>query len=188
MFTGGEPTLELHSVIDGIETANHLGLITRIVTNAHWANDESSANEMLTKLARAGLNEINYSTGDQHARFVPVEYVLRAVRAAVKMGYAPSVMVETTKRRKITRQVLEAHSYHIETLRLYPRSVIRLNESPWMPLKPSRTEQYPDGFVINADNVSTTHGCDSVIQTITVQADGSLGACCGLGMRLIPGT
>lgn len=186
VFTGGEPTLELDSVLDGIATASELHLATRLVTNAHWASDESSADEMLAKLVGVGLSEINYSTGDEHARFVPVENVLRAIRAAVRVGYAPSVMVETTKRRKITRQQLENHPYQIDTLMLYPRRIVNIHESPWMPLSPTRREQYPDGLAVSSENLATTQGCDSVLQTTTVQADGSLGACCGLGMRLIP--
>jgi hypothetical protein len=29
-------------------------------------------------------------------------------------------------------------------------------------------------------------GCESVLQTYTVQSDGRIGACCGLGLRVIP--
>lgn len=186
VFTGGEATLEPESLFTGLRLARDLGLLTRLVTNAHWAGTDEEASAMLADLRAAGLDEINYSTGDQHARFVPVENVLRAVRAAVEAGLAPAVMVETTARRTVTKQVLEEHPYHRETVRRFPGRIVKFSESPWMPLQPSRVESYPDGMAVTAETLPGVRGCDSVLGTVTVQADGAIGACCGLGMRLVP--
>jgi len=64
--------------------------------------------------------------------------------------------------------------------------LVKFSESPWMPLNPAKKENYPPGMAIDRNNLAKVRGCDSVIQTITVQADGRIGACCGLGMRLVP--
>jgi hypothetical protein len=186
VFTGGEATLEPGLLFPGLQLASDLGMLTRLVTNAHWANTDSEASSFLDRLKAVNLDEINYSTGDQHARFVPVVNVLRAVRAALDVGLTPAVMVETTAVRSVTKDILEQHPYQMETSRRFPGRIVKFNESPWMPLQPHRIESYPAGMAITKENLSRTRGCDSVLQTVTVQADGAIGACCGLGMRLIP--
>jgi hypothetical protein len=186
VFTGGEATLEPELLFDGLAQATGLGLKTRLVTNAHWAAADDEALAYAQRLRAAGLGEINYSTGDQHARFVPVEHVLRAVRGGLAAGFTPAVMVETTAAATVTSERLRQHPYQVETRRMYPGRVIKFNDSPWMPLQPGRSEAYPEGLAVDAANLARTRGCDSVLQTTTVQADGAIGACCGLGMRLIP--
>jgi hypothetical protein len=57
----------------------------------------------------AGLKEINFSTGDQHARFVPIERVIRATRAAVNAGLRVAIMVETVLERRVTKETLKSH-------------------------------------------------------------------------------
>jgi hypothetical protein len=55
-----------------------------------------------------------------------------------------------------------------------------------MPLDAGQVERYGEGMTVNRGNVALRKGCDSVLQTYVVQADGRVGACCGLGLRLIP--
>ena len=186
VFTGGEATLELNSLIAGLRLATELGLPTRLVTNAWWAEDETTAKTFLSELQEAGLTEINYSTGDQHVRFVSLENVLFAVRAALALNYNPCVMVESTANSGITAQFLQELPYQIETRKLFPGKLIKFNDSAWMPLSGKRLETYPSHRTYDKSNISAAGGCDSVIGTVTVQANGKLGACCGIGMRLIP--
>ena len=176
----------MDSLVAGVQRAAGYGMTTRLVTNAHWAEDEDSARLFIDLMKRSGLNEINFSTGDQHARWVPMKHVLVAVRASLRAGFVPAVMIETTATMAITRDVMEADDYQRETRSLFPGRTIHINESPWMPLNPLKKEKYPAGMAVGSTNLSRTQGCDSVLQTITVQADGKIGACCGLGMRLVP--
>lgn len=186
VFTGGEATLEMLSLHEGLRRARELGMRSRLVTNAHWAETDSSASEFMREMRDLGLGEINFSTGDQHARFVPVETVLRAVRAALTFAYHPHVMVETTAARRISSESLEMHPYQVESREIYPGLRVTFSESPWMPLNPGKRERYPDGMAVNSENLARVQGCDSILSTVTVQSDGRIGACCGLGMRLIP--
>jgi hypothetical protein len=55
-----------------------------------------------------------------------------------------------------------------------------------MPLSPSTIHKYPEGTAANRSNLAMRKGCDSILSTTTVQVDGTIAACCGLGMRLIP--
>jgi organic radical activating enzyme len=186
VFTGGEPTLIGVDLNLAIEHAVSRGLGTRVVTNAHWAKTELSTDDRIRKLVKSGLNEINYSTGDQHVRFVPLENVLRGITSAARANLRVSVMVETTAERIVTRQSITEHPSMENLFSSFPNLRIDVQESPWMPLDPSEVQSYPEGMVTNLSNISAKNGCDSILTTTTVQADGRIAACCGLGMRILP--
>ncbi|GAB2722779.1 radical SAM protein [Arthrobacter bambusae] len=184
VFTGGEPTLIGPDLRTAITFATDLGLSTRVVSNAHWAISDSVASKYVADLHEAGLVEINYSTGDQHSRFVSVQNVIRAAKASLDLLMPTVIMVELVGARKVTRTTLESDPLYKDLLRSHP-SGATIFESPWMPLT-DRKESYPDGVAIDSKNLYARTGCDSILETTTVQADGSLIACCGLGSRLIP--
>ncbi len=184
VFTGGEPTLRLSIVHQGIELAKRLGLSTRVVTNAHWGRTTDSANLMIRKLCDSGLDEINFSTGDQHVRFVPIEHVVNAILATYRAELPFHLMVETSSTNRIRKDHFVKHPMLQHVVRKLPDSWVF--ESPWMPLDPGVSSRYDDGVAVDSTNVSACTGCDSILQTIVVQADGRIGACCGLGMRTVP--
>lgn len=187
VFTGGEPTLAGNDLYTAIRHAHERGLSTRVVSNAYWASSAAVAERMIAKLVDAGLKEINFSTGDEHARFVPLENVVRAAAAAAASPLsAIVVMVETVRERRITAQMLEAREDFAAIRRNFPHKRLEVLESPWMPLEPTVTNTYRDGATVNRENVATRTGCSSILSTTAVQADGRIGACCGLGMRTVP--
>ncbi len=64
------------------------------------------ADRHMARYVNAG-HMVNFSTGDQHARFVPVKNVIRAVRSAVDAKLnSVSVMVETVQDRTVTRETV----------------------------------------------------------------------------------
>jgi hypothetical protein len=186
VFTGGEPTLAPEHLQAGIALARSLGMRTRMVSNCWWADSDAAARDQLEGLIRAGLQELNASTGDQHVRFVPIENVLRAIGAALDLEFeAVALMIEVVKDRIVTRQSVESHP--LFAARVEGRSPrFSIVESPWMPLSPSRVSQYEPDVATNRANLASRTGCDSVLATTTIQADGRIAACCGLGMRLVP--
>jgi organic radical activating enzyme len=186
VFTGGEATLADTALVELIARAHAHDLQTRLVTNAWWAEDVESTDQFLAGLQDAGLDELNVSTGDQHARFVTIDRPVRAAaRAALKQFSSVVIMVEVLDRSCVTKQVIERElmSYRLGDEQVKPIIIL---ESPWMPLAPTRSYKYPEGCLINKDNVDACSGCDSILNTTTVQADGRIGACCGQGLRLIP--
>jgi pyruvate-formate lyase-activating enzyme len=185
VFTGGEATLRWEDLLQSIAYAHSLELPTRIVTNAHWAISLDKAVKCLDELIKHGLDEINYSTGDEHSRFIPVDNVMNAVVAAARRHFRVHVMVELREHRRVTKAMLLNHPLFSE-LTSSEKEVVSIGESPWMPLNPLITEEYPLGAAVNKQNVSLKKGCDSVLATYTLQADGRVGSCCGLGLRLIP--
>jgi len=94
-------------------------------------------------------------------------------------------MVELRAERRVTRANLEQHPI-LDALSETERHALRIIESPWMPLDPDLIERYPEGRAVDRYNVAERTGCDNVLQTYTVQADGRVGSCGGIGMRLIP--
>lgn len=186
VFSGGEPTLAGENLLQAMRRAALLGLQVRLVTNAHWATNDAVALQRLSDYINAGLAELNLSTGDQHARFVPLKNIFHATRAAVVSGLDVSIIVETVKDCSITRAMVETHC-EFDCLRTeFPHCTIPVLEWIWSPLSPSTVQHYPAGLTVNNKNLSTCRGCDNVLTTTTVQPDGSIGACCGLGLRFIP--
>ena len=185
VFTGGEPTLAGEHLLLGIRRAVSRGLAVRMVSNGWWAESDEVALVAMGEWVDAGLHELNVSTGDQHSRFVPVESVIRAINAGVEHDLTVAVMIEVVDGRRITSQGVQSHPMYRAMLDRHPQPRVSFHESPWMPLSPARTYSYPDGQATDRENLATRSGCDSILTTTTVQADGRIGACCGLGMRRI---
>ncbi len=185
-FTGGEPLLYGEPLFRLVRQAAGHGLTTRVVSNAYWARTLQGASAIVASLSGAGLKEINFSTGDQHARFVPMANVIRAVRASLDHKLRVAVMIETVKERSITREAFLNDPLFVELFDSAERETIYFCESPWMPLDPHQHLEYPDNMTVTAGNIGQCTGCDSVINTTTVLADGRVMACCGLGTQQIP--
>lgn len=185
VFTGGEATLRWPDLLRAIRYATDIGFPTRIVTNAHWATNTHQAGRKIDALMAAGLKEINYSTGDEHARFIPVDRIINAIVASTSRSLWTSVVVELRARRTVTKATLEDDP----RLRALPddqRKWLDIFEGPWMPLDPHATTDYTEHLTTNGRNVGSRCGCTSLLQTYTLQSDGGIAACCGIGQRLIP--
>ena len=87
IFTGGEPTLLGDELFRTIRYCTDRGLLTRMVTNAHWADTYENARAYIRKLRAAGLNELNMSCDDFHAPYVPMEHIKNAWHASKGMGF-----------------------------------------------------------------------------------------------------
>ena len=184
VFTGGEATLRWKDLLQAIEYAHSLGMPTRLVTNAHWAHSIEIAQKRLTDLIQHGLSEINYSTGDEHIRFVPLDKVIYATVSALTLKLPVHIMVEYKKNRTIRKADILEHPLLSNFLK-FKDDLLNITESPWMPLNPMTVEEYPPEDTVNLKTVTLREGCDNVLQTYTLQADGNIGACCGLGLRLV---
>ena len=184
VFTGGEATLRWDDLLASIRHAAGKGLKTRLVTNAHWATSPEESLKYVRLLIDAGLDELNFSTGDEHIRFIPLEHVAYATAAALTQPISVSVMIELRAERQVNKEKFLSHPV-IQSLPAEVVGRVNIFESPWMPLSPSRREQYPEGMAVDAKNVHVKKGCDSVLQTYVLAGDGRVAACCGLGMRLI---
>lgn len=182
VFTGGEATLRWKDLIEGIRHASGLGMTARLVTNAHWANRADTTVAKLAELVEAGLTEINFSTGDEHARFIPLDRVARATKASLDAGLRVCVMIEQRADRAVTQALFESHPV-VAGIAEHDRHRLSIVESPWMPLDPLEKAHYESALPVG--EVAVDRPCTNVLSTYTIQADGRIGACCGLGMRQI---
>ena len=185
VFTGGEATLRPVLLLEGLQAGRAHGLSTRLVTNAYWARTPERATTAVARLVDAGLQEINFSTGEEHIRFVELDRVGRAAAAALRAGLTTCIMVELRTGRQFdaddVRSLPDLREAEAETGR---RAMVI--ESPWMPLDPFEPGMNADTRVTDQANVAARNGCDSVLQTYTLMPDGNIKACCGIGARLIP--
>jgi organic radical activating enzyme len=185
VFTGGEATLKWDLLLRGIAYAHEKGFPVRVVTNAFWAANPRKAQEKVDALLAAGLDEINYSTGDEHCKYVPVTNIVNAVEAAMNRKLRTHIMVEMRDEMKVTKASLLADPRMAAANEANP-GLLSIGESPWMPVDPDRVQKYPEGVATNRKNLPMMRGCDSVLQTYVVQSDGRVGSCCGLGLRMTP--
>jgi hypothetical protein len=186
VFTGGEPLLYGPDLLKLISHASSLDLRTRVVTNAFWAKNNDAASATAQKLRDAGLREINFSTGDEHVKFVPVDNILFAARACLDLKLPVSVMIEVVSNNSVTKEALLTHPLFDKLFGELDGELINFCESPWMPLDEFRILDYPEGYYVNRETVGARVGCDSIVNTTTVLADGKIMACCGLGTQSIP--
>jgi hypothetical protein len=92
VFAGGEPTLLKDALFKSIAYCNALGLVTRIVTNASWANTDDNAKKMILKLRKFGLSELNLSSDDYHLPDIPFENIKRAWNHSKNQGFRSVVI------------------------------------------------------------------------------------------------
>ena len=76
VFTGGECFLLGEGLARAVATASECGFASRCVTNGYWAVSKDSAAGKMALLKKAGLTEINFSTGDEHQKFVSFERIV----------------------------------------------------------------------------------------------------------------
>lgn len=182
VFTGGEATLFPKQLVNGIMCARHNKMMTRLVSNAVWARNPDKAHSFLAKLVQAGLNELNLSTGPEHQRFVPEEFVVNAIQASIRLGLSCTLMIEKRLDSNISKDDFLAANSLLDDYNCNRFGII---ESPWMSLSPSDSSSYPQAQAANSENLYQYKGCDSVLQTYVIGTEGVVHSCCGIGSRLI---
>jgi len=96
-IAGGEPFTQINYLQDLIYKATSYDMATIVVTNAYWAASEDIAVKILTDLKKAGLNRLQISLDDQHQKFIKMEYVANAVKAARYLDFEDVMLLGTSK-------------------------------------------------------------------------------------------
>ena len=81
-----------------------------------WASTLKSATVVLEKMVAAGLTEMNFSTGDSHVEFVPIENIIIGSYVSRSLGLSTSIMVETSGACTVTKETLITHPLYQELL------------------------------------------------------------------------
>ncbi len=183
-FTGGEPFLLYDDLLVAIERARGYGLMTRIITAAKWATSYEVAYEMLDKLVKVGLDEINYSYDDYHARFVTIDQIKFAYEAAKALGLRIGFAVTVDLASQVTPKTL-AVALGITQEQLNQGNQVYMVNHPLVPVGrgrsvPERRLMYAEDMIAG-ESGKYRGGCPIARLEPSVRPGGGLQACCSVG-------
>ncbi len=181
VFTGGECFLLKDKLDALIERAHSYGYTTRCVTNGYWATSRRTAEMRVKKLVDAGLNEVNFSTGTFHSRYVPVDYIINGAYACYNAGI----------RTLINAELFNESTFDINAILQHPDLVDHINQK--------QITVQRNVWIDNKGETQLTHlaehsrfneklksGCKTALNVLSVTPDLDLVACCGLHLERIP--
>ena len=154
-------------------------LFVRIVTNGFWADSYNHSLDILKELTNAGLKEINFSTGDEHQIFVPIQNIKNGIFASVRVGLKPVVNIESNDGQRFTSK------YFFQDKNLFALlndEKIELLNGIWIPFKSSNIKE------LQSDDIVITYNhkpCDNIFKTVCIDANHRMLACCGLAVKYV---
>lgn len=174
VLTGGEvscfPKKDLCKVIAYAKDLKISNI--RIVSNGVWAKSEEAAFTYLSDLKNSGLTELNISTGDEHALFVPLVHVANAINAAQKLGIHSTIALEKHKKNRITPQTIK----DVFKSTFGSEFCCQISESAWIEMKKFRRKYTDEDF---DEEIKIHGGCSSLFTSVQINPFGQLLACCG---------
>lgn len=179
VITGGECMIYPQKVKLALKLAKKYRLITRIVTNGFWANDFNRAKKILNELKKYQLDEINFSTGDDHSKWIPLKNIRNAAIAAAEIGYKPIINVEThdLSSPKIIQFFLNDSIF----FDFVKNKKIILERGAWM-----KFQQECKITHSNCIPLERYDHCTNLFNIISINPYGEVLACCGLPSEQIP--
>lgn len=174
VITGGECFLLYEDIKRIIKYASEKGLITRIVTNGFWATSYRVAYKKIEELKKNGLEEINFSTGDEHQEWVKFKNIRNASLAAARLGFEAVINIETKDKSKFN--IINYLEKDEVFCKFVEREAIKLNSGIWMPYKRN------DENISHADAIiyEKVGRCHDLFNNIPINPYGEVLACCGL--------
>lgn len=179
VITGGECMIYPEKVKYAIKLAKQFGLTTRIVTNGFWASSYNKAKTILEDLKAHDLNEINFSTGDDHSKWVPLKNFRNAAVAAARLGYMPLINIEAHD--ESSPAILQFFGKDSVFMKLVEDKKISMNRGAWMRFDEEST-------ICHNNCIPTTRfdPCSNLFSMIPINPYGEVFACCGLPCEHIP--
>ena len=193
VFTGGESTLLGEDLFSIISYSSSIGLGTRLVTNGSWAINNCATEDMILYLLESGLNELNISTDDFHAKEVSLDCVRRIWKCAKGRGFSAVILgVCSGPESRVTPQFLETflgekipYIYDAMGNKQIPEpnqdgTVYAISNTGIAPL--GRGRHLKDGWFRKTRKVEHPFigRCPNIYKPLTLMADGTIGACCGI--------
>lgn len=183
VFTGGECFL-LGGELDAlIAHAHGLGFDTRAISNGYWAVTDRAAQERVIALRTAGLDEIVFSTGVFHQRFIPVDRIVHAARATTRAGIPTRITIEDCDQSQF-----DDRSLRTDLATALEAGMLAIAHDPWIEDAAARS-----GTRLTHDRLRETGrarpagGCIKVLTTLSVTPAQELIACCGFPLEELPG-
>lgn len=176
VFTGGECFTLKNELTELVQLATSLGHNTRCITNGYWANTQQAAETKLIELVKAGLKEINFSTGEFHQKWVPEKNIINGVIAAAKFGLNVVVNVELCNESSDSSVNIFKNK---EIIELSNASKIKMQRNVWI------ENTLENRFSYNEKITTAQKPCNNILEVLTLNPDCDLIACCGLNLEQI---
>lgn len=187
VFSGGECFLLRDDLDRAIRRAASRNLATRCVTNGYWATSKGAARRRIGALYRAGLTELNFSTGDEHQKFVPFERVVHGATTAAEYGLSAVIVIEGCREARFTVQSALADP---RLARFMKESSARRNltllNNVWMPFQKGSPITQADEVYRREERLQRYRGCDNVLENLVITPHEQAASCCGLTFEHIP--
>lgn len=175
VFTGGECFLLGEHLADVIRHAASYNIFTRVVSNAFWAGSYEEAIETLTPLVEAGLKEINFSTGDNHQKFVRFDNIVNAVLASYDLGIKTICISVEAPPNAIFKS--DDITCHVKLEPLIEEGALFLINAAWMQFKID-----DENLCELTSNTCKEYNtpCYNLFSNIVINPYSQLLACCGI--------
>lgn len=184
VFTGGECFLLGRDLDELVRHASGNGYATRFVSNGYWATTRHGARRRLQRLKDCGLTEANFSSGEQHARFVPVASVRHGAMAAVEVGLPSLVTVDAFGESTFD---FDGFMNDGEFQKAVDAGQVVLKVSPWMKFNGGRPIAYTENYMDQMQRQrSLGSGCPTLLKVVAITPTYKLCVCCGLTMDSMP--
>lgn len=183
VLTGGECFLYQNDLEQIISHALKFNLQTRVVTNGFWASNYQIAFEKLKRMMKVGLKEVNFSTGDEHLKFVPINKLKNGILASVANNLTTVVNVESGNNQIFVAKYLEEDKDLSELIKL--NKILILN-GIWIPFKKSETKVTDKSHIHDKEFpiIYNIRGrCENLFKSITIDPNHRLLACCGITVK-----
>jgi len=178
VFSGGEALMLKDDLFASIAHCTSEGLLTRVVSNGYWGKTPKMARNTVAKLQKAGLCELNLSTGKDHQEWVPISSIVNAAAATADAGIFCLITVESEgKNKKVINEILKDPLMvpHIKS------KAILIQSNSWMPFHDDAEDRHQV-----VDTTDFRSGCQQIFGTVVVTPHDNLSACCGLTLEHIP--
>lgn len=176
VLTGGECFLLGEETLGNtIKYISKLGLMSRIVTNAFWANSFRDAYKTLLNLRESGLTEINVSTGDEHLKWVSLDNIINVIVAAVLNKIPISINIESSASKSFgSRDLMN----DCRIRKYFDSGLIYIVNGHWV----STSSTAGNTTKKDSEHIScgSTFRCTSIFNSPSILPNGSVVACCGL--------
>lgn len=178
VFTGGECFVLADELPSLIERATSYNLFTRVVSNGYWATTLDNAIEKLRPLVNAGLKEINFSTGDNHQKFVSLKNIINGIRAAHDLGIrSMCISIETDPCVDINYTLNEIKNIPDLSL-MINNNVLHIINGAWMHFnkKDEKSVDIQGTFQEYYNN----NPCENIFDNIFINPHSQMLSCCGI--------
>lgn len=173
ILTGGECFMLGEDMYAIIKYMHDAGLKTRLVTNGYWASSMDISTAVIQRLKNIGLDEINFSTGDYHQKYVSVDYVINGIISAIDSKMKVAVNVEN---HLVNNKVTSSDIQKMPRMNGYSKSpYLTIIDSIWIEKEQNEVNQ-----AMECINAGQSKRCKQLFSVITISPKNELLCCCGL--------